>query len=290
MAGLSNDKFWKDAEKLVGKLQTDGPLSFMLLDNGYRMQPLIRNKEITFTDFLVTDLDAKKCKVIINGNFYGLNLGGKSSVALGDPDDPSDTEIQGQIIMAGKVVAGDSRPQSFWFGQITAPIYEWKPSPWIYTAGKGDPPAEKSTLGAIGGLGPLLISNLRYGVGNKYSCAPPGVNEPETGEPSKAAMPCLIQRNNETFKSANAHDDETGKTILAFNPVTLMLLVLVQQHGASPGRSLQQIAFDLYGRGFQSAVFLDGSDSATMVVDGKIVISPGKRKNNSIDVGVGFFK
>ena len=55
MAGLSNDKFWKDAEKLVGKLQTDGPLSFMLLDNGYRMQPLIRNKEITFTDFLVTD-------------------------------------------------------------------------------------------------------------------------------------------------------------------------------------------------------------------------------------------
>jgi len=297
MAALSNNiQFWKDADKSLGKLQTDGPLSFMLLDNAYQMKPLIRKKDTTFTDFLAADADAKKCKVIINGNFYGLDTSGKIAVARGNPDDPSDTEIQGQIITGGSVIAGDSRPKSFWFGQLTAPSYEWKPEPWIYTAGKGDPPAQKSTLAAIGGIGPLLIPDpgrgtyVRYGVGNKYSGGAAGVDEPEAGEPPAAAMPYLIQRNNETFKSANAHPDETGKTILAFNPVFLKLLVVVQQHGASPGRSLQQIAFDLYGLGFQSAVFLDGSDSATLVVDGKIVIAPGTRKNNSIDVGVGFFK
>jgi hypothetical protein len=290
VAALSDDKFWKDADKLVGRLQTDGPLSFMLLDNAYRMQPLIRKQRTTFTDFLAADPDAKKCKIIVNGNFYGLDKSGKASVFRGNPDDPSDTEIQGQIIIAGNVVAGDSRPLSFWFGQVAAPSYEWKPEPWVYTAGKGDPPAEKSTLAALGGIGPLLIGQLRYGVGNLYSGCAPGVGQPATGEPPQAAMACLIQRNNETFRSANEHPDETGKVILAFNPVMLKLLVVVQQHGVTPGRSLQQIAFDLYNRGFQSGVFLDGSDSATMVVDGKVVIAPGDRKNNSIDVGVGFFK
>ena len=189
MATLSDDKFWKDADKLVGKMQTDGPLSFMLLDNAYRMQPLIRNKRTTFTDFLAGDADAKKCKVIVNGNFYGLDTSGKISVARGNPDDPSDTEIQGQIIMAGKVVAGDLRPLSFWFGQVTAPSYEWKPEPWVYTAGKGDPPAEKSTLAALGGIGPLLIGQLRYGTGNNIRAARPALTSRRPASRRKPPWP-----------------------------------------------------------------------------------------------------
>ena len=39
---------------------------------------------------------------------------------------------------------------------------------------------------------------------------------------------------------------------------------------------------------FDFTVFLDGSDSATLVLDGAVVIAPGRRKDDTIDVGIGF--
>jgi hypothetical protein len=283
---LHDPLFWVGAEKVVGTLLNDRSLRYMLLDNTYEMLPLIRKKDTRFTDFLASDPDAKKCKIIVNGNFYGLDKTGMMWVGLGRPDNPSDTLVQGQIVLGGQVIAGDSRPQSFWFGQVKAPT----PEGFIYGAFKGDPPATTSTLAAIGGIGPLIVGHLPYGIGNKYKAgAPASVDEPAAGEPPRAAMPYMIQRNNETFKAANARPPETGKTILAYCVQKNMLLVAVQPDGVGPGQSHEQLAFDLAQRGFESAVFLDGSDSATLVVDGKLVVTPGSQKNNSIDVGIGFY-
>jgi hypothetical protein len=130
------------------------------------MEPLIRRGKRTFTDFLSTDSMAKKCKVIVNGNIYGLDLTGKAQVYFGKADDPSDTEIQGYVVKEGRRVAGDSRPQSFWFGQMAAPMSDaWG---WTYASGQGNPPTGGQVLAAIGGLGPLIISTLQYGSGNVY--------------------------------------------------------------------------------------------------------------------------
>lgn len=286
MGALNFPGFWK-MTPLTRQLRNAGSLKYLLLDNSYRMAPLIRAKGTTFTNFLAGSDDAKKCKIIVNGNVYGLDSSGYFWVTAGRPDNPSDTLIQGQIILNGKVIAGDSRPQSFWFGQVSAAGN----TSFTYTAGSGDPPAASSTFAAIGGAGPLIISKLKFGIGNRYKPgAPRGVNEPVSGPPPAAAAPYLIQRNNNTFQDASRLPPETGKTILAFCSQKQILLVAVQPHGASPGQTHADIAFDLIQLGFDNAIFLDGSDSATMVVDGKIIVAPGQRKDNSIDVGVGFFR
>jgi hypothetical protein len=287
MGMLDNPMFWVGQESNVGKLQTDGSLKFMLLNSDYSMLPLIRKKDTTFTDFLASDADAKKCKIIVNGNMYGLDKTGAFWVAVGRPDDPSDTLVQGRVVLQGKILAGDSRPQSFWFGQLLAPTPEGS----IFVADKGDPPVTPSTIAAIGGVGPLIAGAMTYGIGNLYKPgAPSGVNEPATGQPPAPAMPYLIQRNNETFRDASARPPETGKTIVAYCSQKKMLLVAVQPNGAAPGQTHSALASTLAQRGFDSAVFFDGSDSATLVVDGKLEVTPGARKNDSIDVGIGFYR
>jgi hypothetical protein len=284
---LNDPQFWSLAPAHYGSLQRDGSLQFILLDCKFKMQPLVRNVKKTFTQFATTDPTAKACKVVVNGNYYDITFSARISVMTGYPDDPSDTVIQGQVVQNGKLIAGDSRPESFWFGQVKTPTKDaWQ---WRYTAAKGNPPVAGSTLAAIGGVGPMIVDTLPYGVGNIYKPgAPPPISEPATGEPPVEARPYLIQRNNATFVDVNKKPPTTGKTILAYCSAKRTLLVAVQENGVGPGQTHAGIANALAGRGFDTAVFLDGSDSATLIVDGSIVVTPGDRKNETIDVGIGF--
>jgi hypothetical protein len=307
--GLSSPTFWRDVSNAYGVLQHDGSLQYVLLDYKYKMRPLVRNVKSTFTQFLASDVHAKACKVIVNGTLYSLTNSGKFSVMLGRPDDPSDTTTQGLMVENGKVVAGDSRPKSFWFGQVINPNPSPAPAaskpgrksakkgpakpdpwPWTYKVGNGDPPLTPSTLGAIGGVAPLIINTLPYGTENRYkSGAPPKAIKPSTGEPSPEARPYLIQRSNATFTDVNNRPPATGKTILAYCSAKRTILIAVQPDGAGPGETHASITAALAQQGFDAAVFLDGSDSATLVLDGKVVVAPGDRKNETIDVGVGFW-
>jgi hypothetical protein len=289
MAALANPMFWEEAARSVGRVQQDGSLRFVVLDRTYRMRPLVRSSATTFTQFLQSDGVAKSCKVAINGNLYGLDTWGGIAAFRGVPDDPKDTTIQGQIIDKGSVVAGDSRPQSFWFGQVTAPTGDaWN---WTFRADAGDPPAQASTIAAVGGAGPLIISALRYGTGNDYRPgAPPKTDEPLTGQPPAAAMPYLIQRNNNTFRDVDGRPPGTGKTIVAYCSQKRALLIAVQADGEGPGQRHSALASVLAQRGFDAAVFYDGSDSATLAVDGKVIVRPGQRKDDTIDVGIGFLQ
>lgn len=284
---LSSPRFWAEIVKLYGLVQTDGSLHYIAPDQKFKMLPLVRNTTTTFTSFLKSDARAKGCKVIINGNQYSFSLGGYVAAVLGHIDDPDQTEIEGQVVEGGKVIAGDSRPLSFWFGQMRFPRKDaWA---WTYSAGQGDPPAGAATLAAIGGLGPMIVGSLPYGRENAYKMgAAPTVSEPTTGEPPPEARPYMIQRSNKMFASANSKVPETGKTLVAYCSAKRTLLIIVQQHGASPGTTFAAIATTLAKQGFDSAVFMDGSDSATLMVDGALVIAPGARKDETIDVGVGF--
>ena len=40
--------------------------------------------------------------------------------------------------------------------------------------------------------------------------------------------------------------------------------------------------------GAENAVFLDGSDSATLYYDGEFLVTPGQAKNNFLTVAIGF--
>ena len=283
---LNSPGFWSVAERSIGSLLTDGSLNYVVVDKTFHMVPLVRKSKITFTDFILTDADAKACKVVVNGNMYGLTKTGWASAVIG-ADDPADTLIQGQVVSDGKLIAGDSRPESFWFGQVLLPLTDsW---PWAFTAAKGDPPKERATVAALGGLGPLIISKLQFGTATLYRPgAPPGTPEPAVGEPPPAARDYMIQRSNATFVDVSRRPPETGKTIVAYCFLKRTLIVAVQKHGDGPGQSHSSIASALAKQGFDTAVFMDGSDSATLALDGKIVVTPGSIKNGSIEVGVGF--
>ncbi len=284
---LTSPTFWKDEAKSYGLLKQDGSLNYILLDNKFELQPLVRNTNTTFTQFISSDARAKRCKVVVNGNFYDITFSAKFAVLRGRPDTPTDTIIQGQIVEGGKVVAGDSRPLSFSFGQIMTPTKDaW---PWTFAAGKGDPPGGPTVPAAIGGVEPLIVNTLPFGSENRYKQgAPPKLPEPLRGEPPPESRAYLIQRSNAAFQSASALPPTTGKTILAYCTAKRTLLIAVQQHGAGPGQTHSAITDALAQQGFEVAVFLDGSDSATMFVDGSLVVTPGDRKNETIDVGVGF--
>jgi hypothetical protein len=299
MPSLANSMFWDSSANQIGILQKDRGMNFMLLDTSFTMVPLVRDDDDkSFTQFLLSNATAQKCKIAINGNFFDYTSRFKArhlhekayksnSEILNNPVDVDHVEVQGQVVQNGKVIAGDSRPDSFWFGQVS--LCPKGPAGCRFVAHKGDPLANSTVLAAIGGLGPLIVEDLAYGDGNKYSLgAPPDVDEPLRGEPSDAAKRYMIQRNNNTFIAQNDHSPETGKAVLAYNIEHDRLLVGLQADQDTPGIKIAQLALDLSNLGFDDAVFLDGSNSATLMVDGKVVVAPADYKDNSIVVGVGF--
>jgi hypothetical protein len=136
-------------------------------------------------------------------------------------------------------------------------------------------------------VGPLIINGLKYGDGNLYK---PGAaaNAPTTGAPSANDAQYLIQRNNENFKDFDQQGQRRGKTVIAYAPVADKVLVVHQPEGASTGISLTDLRDKLAAVGVDSAVFLDGGDSAMLWVNGVWHTSPASRKNHTNIVGVAF--
>ena len=62
MPSLNNAKFWDDADKQLGALQQDRGMKYMMLEGSYKMLPVLRNVDKTFSDFLLADAGAKKAR------------------------------------------------------------------------------------------------------------------------------------------------------------------------------------------------------------------------------------
>jgi len=281
---LADPKFWNATAKKEGVVLTDGSLQYVLLDHTYQLHPIVRSKEELFVDTLRRD--GAGMKVVVNGSYYDVTVTGKVDAVVGnDPVDAKETTVLGQVVRNGRVITGSPYPDRFYFGQRLIPSTA---TPWTYVADKGNPPADATMVAAIGGVGPLVVGALKYGVGNAYV---PGTKGPETGDPG-ALRPSLLQRNDNTFRSVSAKPDArvSGKTVVASSTARGKLLVAVQPHGSSPGQTYAELADWLLNRGFDHAVFMDGSDSATLMVDGFIRISPAALKNSTNVLGVGFRK
>lgn len=263
-----------------GRVLRDGSLRYVILDHGYRMQPIVRTREELFVDTLRRE--GVGMKVVVNGSYYDVSRSGILDAVMGhDPVPASETTLLGIVVHNGRSIAGTSRPQHFYFANRNMPGMT-QPT---YVAGSGDPPIDGTVLAATGGLGPLIIGALRYGIGNIYRA---GTTGPFTGDPGPVAIPNLIQRNNATFQSAESRPPATGKTIIASSSLFSKLLIAVQEHGLGPGQTYNYIATSLLDNGFEHAVFLDGSDSATLMVDGVFHVTPGEDKDETNTLGLGF--
>lgn len=296
---FTNPGFWNLVAAQEGKLLRDKSLYYVLLDHRFSMVPIFRLDEELFTKTLLRE--GASMKVCVNGPFYDVDPPGKRDALFGnDPVDPVETTLLGKVVKNGSRVMGSSSPKMFYFGQFKEPaVFPFGDARdrsckaprssnglgWSYFAGPGDPPEADSTVSAIGGVGPMIVGATHYGANNIYKR---GTTGPKAGDPGPAARANLIQRNNETFKAADNHAPQTGKVILASHTVRRKLLVAVQPHGKAPGQKYKDLASDLVNLGFDHAVFLDGSDSATLMLDGQMIVSPGSNKDETNIVGIGF--
>lgn len=278
---LTSPDFWSFVATREGTVLNDGSFKYVILDYTCEMKTVLRTRQELFTDMLKRE--GATMKVIVNGVYYELSRGGYVDAMVGRAAPPADTTLDGEVIDSGRMIAGTTQSQRFFFAQFLLPSTQ---APfWGYFAGFGDPPGGPIDKCGVGGAGPLVISGLRYGSVNQYMT---GATGPATGDPGSDLGKKLIQRSNLNFSSAEGRPPTTGKTILAASSSKQKLLVGVQPHGVAPGQTYASLAEGLSGQGFDHAVFLDGSDSTTMMANNVMVVSPGNRKDDTMNLAIGF--
>ena len=311
--------FWAtDGLLPYGNVRRDGDLAYTLISGTCEMVVILRKGSELFSDALARE--GKLCEAVVNGNFYAMDKVYKiRSYTLGSSLDASNVRPEGQIVVAGAVVAGDSRPESFYIAQRNEiGVSGLKPN---YVVRKGNPPIDGVTQTAVGGVGPLLVNDLRYGLENRYDIQDrlreldpnnpahrtvieahaargkpfegyvdaQGNLYPAYGEPDPRSTAKLTQRSNATLRAFDeARGPRCGKSFIAYHERRHCLLVGAVQDAAATGVELAVIAEKLAAAGFDEGAFMDGSDSAALMVRGTMVVSPGKDKNEQIPVGIGF--
>lgn len=240
---------------------SDGGLQFVILDAAlYRPEIFRRPNTQSFTD--AASSLGSDVRVVVNGQIFGRSK--TDYCFLG----PCAVQWQGEIIEAGTVLTGNpaTLPNHRFFGRENAiPI-------WRNHVAQGDP----SSFGgpklhyALGALIPLIEKKIRFGSGNIG--APPTVTQlHSTGAAQWISFPRGV-----------------GKTVLGIHRASGCLFALCQEHDAAPGIGVGPLISLLMTMGVDDAVLCDGSDSATLLVDGIVHAQPASYKNNSIPNGVLF--
>lgn len=213
----------------------------------------------TFTGSALRTDTSNAEETVINMNLFGL------------------TSTEGQIVRTGSVIGGQSSPGTFYLAWTRT-----EPDPW--KVAQGDPPRTADV--AFGGGKPVIVNGVCYGAVNRYSAgAPAGL--PATGDPGEAHRGLLLQRSNAGFAALDALGPLVGKVITALDRQQGIFFILVQQDRAAPGMTLTEIRDALLRLGVDDALAWDGSTSATLVRNDKVVIAPSGVKDRMIGYGMG---
>jgi hypothetical protein len=214
--------------------------------------------------------------VCINGVWYDYSylsaMDGSASTA--------DTKNEGEVLLANGKRYGNPSPEGYYAAQRVDCSWDF---------GYGNLPPSGFRVG-VGGLCPLVINGLKYGVGNKYSKGVP-TGAPPVGDPGQKYKNFLVQRNNNKFAALQKESHGVGKSGFGVTQDGTVF-VIVQAH-AKPGIPFQRFRDIFVTLNCGNAMACDGSDSVFMYrreMDGKVVFkcSPGFLKNASMSVALGF--
>ncbi|MCB0510232.1 MAG: phosphodiester glycosidase family protein [Bacteroidetes bacterium] len=208
----------------------------------------------TFTDAALSVNTNEKIEYTVNmQQFEMLTKSATASYYIGAKVNMDEMQTQGLTIVDGQTQEGGRSSNSYYISQNES---------GLWSSGLGDPPSDSKI--AFGGGIPLLVDGMPFGGEKKYDSEGNMIQNSSAGYPFQ---------NNKTV----------GKTILAFDAQGNFMIVS-QQNGVE-GMTLDQIKEELISKGYTNAISFDGSTSSTLVKDNKVVVSPDKRKNNSIPVG-----
>jgi hypothetical protein len=252
---------------------------------GKSMEPIIRTREEFFSETVRREVSSRGYKVAINGNMWDVTKVGLADVLAGhDPIPAGETIVKGIVTArSGGIKLGNSEPERFF---VSYRGYPAPPSSFTssFTIGFGDPPDEAC---GVGGLGPIIIDDLPYGAVNRYRKGVPA-GAPTVGDPNPVFKPYLVQRSSRHFAYMDGLGPEIGKVVLALNRKADTLLVIVQPNDAEPGIRLETLREKLVAVGTNDAVFMDGSDSALLVVNGVFHVLQAENKDELTTIGLGF--
>lgn len=208
-----------------------------------------------------------------------MNNTGYMDYAIGnDPVTPKGIEPEGYTILGKKILAGRAAPLNFYIANFQSKASK-------YQFGFGTAPVQADA--AIGGAGPIIINGFPYGVVNQYK--KDGPQGKPVGQPSPENAKNLTQRSNATFTAFTKHDaaPKTGITAIAYHSKKKKLAILVHpdQSGSMP---LTQLRSKLLRAHFDNAIFLDGSNSSMLMINGIFYARQGPSKNKTNVVGIGF--
>jgi hypothetical protein len=271
MATLGDPQLWLKAKDFK-TVHNDGSLKFLVLPASVRMSVIHRTKEELFESTVQNAMSKSRFICAINGIQYSVSKAGLADTLLGnDPVAASHTTADGLIFQRG-VRIGRSAPRMFYIADNGRQGYEF---------GAGDPPAQAQC--SVGGVGPIIINGLPYGVGNVCQPLDCAITGPVT--PNKNSI--LKQRNNNTYTNQQARPASTGKTVIALNSKLSKLLIIVQPQGGV-GITFDGLKAKLIRLGCDNAVFLDGSDSTMLFANGIFHVRQGSNKNETNTIGLSF--
>jgi hypothetical protein len=261
----------------------DGTLQYMVFDDTVKMEPFVRTKEIMFEATAIGATKANDYLATINAQVYGMTAAGFVDYGIGDDAvDPSTIIPEGVTVFGKKVIAGKGAPLNFYIANLI-PSKFTTGTPYRFGFGL----APHSVDAAIGGAGPLIVNSLPYGKINRYkSGVAPGR---KIGQPTPENAKNLTQRSNATFTAFTKHGaaPRTGITAIAHNVKQKKLIVMVHPDN-SGDLSLPSLRNKLLSVGCDNAIFLDGSDSSFLMVEGTFIARPAPSKNKTNVVGIGF--
>ena len=164
---------------------------------------------------------------------------------------------EGEVIREGRRINADSRPTRFYLGQT------WSGGNISsYRVGQGNPSAaEPGARIAFGGLGPVLMG----------------------GTPTSGMTPWARDIYNRPAG--------TGRGVIAVHRRHRLVLLLVQEDSAlfsDNAMTMPALRQWLQDRGFDDAVFNDGSDSEALYASGGWLLTPAFLKNEAMDFAIGF--
>ena len=257
----------------------DVSVYYLIFNDTVKMEPFARTDEVMFEATARVHSIENNYLAVINAQIYDINARGLIDYAIGDdPVTPAGIEPEGYTVFGNKVIAGRAAPLNFFIANSPLAIPRYK---------FGFGPAPTNVSGAIGGAGPLIINKLRYGLTNQYKKG--ATVGRKTGQPTPENTKNLVQRSNATFESFSNHSSapKTGITAIAHhsNKQKLGIFVHPDRSGKMP---ITQFRDKLINAGFDNAIFLDGSNSSMLMVEGVFYARQAASKNKTNVVGIGF--
>lgn len=231
---------------------------------------------------LFAGIDGGLRYVVMDATFYRLGILVRPSATTFTA---AATAVPAPVrVVANGQIFGTSRRDYCFTGPCAV---QWQGEVMIGHAATAGSPASKPTFRHVGQWDGR--AEVAYGIALGD---PSTVVSPATYEAAMGSLHPLVVGGASASAAAlgswMTNTANTGKTAVGLHRGAQTVFVVVQEDGVTGGITVPDLIARLLSMNVNEAALADGSDSAALVVDRSIAVTPGSIKNNSIPSGLTF--